>query len=133
MLKSGGFLFRKDTFVVMKRKLQLLNFGMGLIVLFAILFQSVHSFEHLAKQLSEKQCHHKYHSHKTEINHSHHNFDKCFVCEFAFSSYISLNKTASFKENKEIVSKYTFEYSKEIFSSFKGSLFSLRAPPVFIA
>ena len=83
---------RKDTFAVMKRKLQLLNFGMGLIVLFAILFQSVHSFEHLAKQLSEKQCHHKYHSHKTEINHSHHNFDKCFVCEFAFSSYIPLSK-----------------------------------------
>lgn len=133
MLKSGGFLLRKDTFAVMKRKLQLLNFGMGLIVLFAILFQSVHSFEHLAKQLSEKQCHHKYHSHKTEINHSHHNFDKCFVCEFAFSSYISLSKKEINFSNKEIVTKYSFEYSREIFSCFKGSLFSLRAPPVFIA
>lgn len=116
----------------MKRKLQLLNFVMGLTVLFAILFQSVHSFEHLAKQLSEKQCHHKYHSHKTEINHSHHNFDKCFVCEFAFSSYVSPNKVETNYENKAVVTKYSFVYSKEIFSSFKGSLFSLRAPPVFI-
>lgn len=116
----------------MKRKLQLLNFVMGLTVLFAILFQSLHSFEHLAKQLSEKQCHHKYHSQKTEINHSHHNFDKCFVCEFAFSSYVSSNKVETNYENKAVVTKYSFAYSKEIFSSFKGSLFSLRAPPVFI-
>jgi hypothetical protein len=116
----------------MNRKLQFLNVSMGLIVLFAILFQSVHSFEHLAKQLSEKQCHHKYHSHKTEINHSHDDFDNCFVCEFTFSNFISASKPTYNFADKAITTKYSFVYSKEVYHSFKGSLFSLRAPPHFI-
>lgn len=105
---------------------------MGLMILFAIFFQSIHSFEHLVKQFSEKQCHHVYNHHKTEIGHGHDGLEKCFVCEFAFSSYTPTPlKSFEFRQ-KEVSTAYTFFYSKEITQKFRGSLFSLRGPPIFI-
>lgn len=116
----------------MKKKFAILNFTMGFVVLFAILFQSIHSFEHLAKQFSEKTCHHKYVKHKYELNHSHHDGEKCFVCEFTFSNYFPA-EIQSFVFAKTVVStQYSVSYSKEITQYFKGSLFALRAPPGFI-
>jgi len=100
-------------------------------VLFAMLFQNVHSYEHLAKQLSEKKCYHKYNSSK-EITHQHHNFDHCFVCDFTLSTFISA-QIHHFKFKKtNLPSGYSFFKSKEITQFFKGSLFALRAPPSFI-
>jgi hypothetical protein len=116
----------------MKRKLLFTNALMGLMILFAIFFQSIHSFEHLVKQFSEKQCHHIYHNHKTEVTHGHDGLEKCFVCEFAFSSYTPTPlKSFEFRQ-KEVSTAYTFFYSKEITQKFRGSLFSLRGPPIFI-
>jgi hypothetical protein len=116
----------------MKKKFVIINALMGLVVLSAILFQSIHSLEHLAKQFSEKTCHHKYVNHKFELNHSHHDWEKCFACEFTFSSYFS-TEIQTFAFNKTSIStKYSISYSKEITQFFKGSLFALRAPPSFI-
>jgi hypothetical protein len=116
----------------MKRKLFLTNALMGLMILFAIFFQSIHSFEHLVKQLFEKQCEHVYNHHKTEIGHGHDGLEKCFVCEFAFSNYTSTPVKSFAFRNKEVVTLYAFFYSKEITQKFRGSLFALRAPPSFI-
>ena len=116
----------------MKRKLLLANALMGLMLLFAIAFQSFHSFEHLVKQFSEKKCHHVYHNHKTEVNHGHDGLEKCFVCEFAFSSYTSISFNSFEFKTLEVPTFYTFCYSKKIAQKFKGSLFALRAPPRFI-
>jgi len=116
----------------MKRKLLLTNALMGLMILFAIVFQSFHSCEHLVKQFSEKKCQHVYHNHKTEIGHGHDGLEKCFVCEFAFTSYTSTpNNSFEFKKI-EVSTPYTFCYFKEITQKFRGSLFALRAPPSFI-
>ena len=116
----------------MKKKISILNFAMGFVILFAIFFQSIHSLEHLAKQFSEKSCHHKYVNHKYEVNHSHHNWEKCFTCEFTFSSYFSAEiKTFAFYKTS-ISTKYSFSCFKEITQYFRGSLFALRAPPAFI-
>ncbi len=105
---------------------------MGLMILFAIFFQSVHSFEHLVKQFSEKQCEHVYNHHKTEIGHGHDGLEKCFVCEFAFSNYTPIPvKTFEFQKT-EAPTAYIVFYSKEITQKFRGSLFALRAPPSFI-
>ena len=103
---------------------------MGLMILFAIFFQSIHSFEHLVKQLSEKQCHHIYHNHKTEVTHGHDGLEKCFVCEFAFSNYHKPEKKGDSFIRIAIVSKKSFTYSFEFTKKFKGALFSLRGPPV---
>jgi hypothetical protein len=115
----------------MKKKFVIVNYFLAVAVLFSILFQFVHSYEHLAKQLSEKDCHHKYTS-SQEIMHQHHGFDHCFVCHFSVSSFVA-SEISSFEFQKiTIPSGYSFFKSKEITQFFSGSLFALRAPPVFI-
>ena len=115
----------------MKKKFAILNYFLLLAVLFSMLFQSFHSYEHLAKQLSQEICSHKYNSSK-EITHQHHNFDHCFVCDFTLSSFISAD-ISHFELNKiNIPSGYSIFKSREITQFFKGSLFALRAPPVYI-
>lgn len=105
---------------------------MGLIVLFAILFQSFDAMSHLEKQFSEKHCHHKYNHNQTEINHAHQGFDHCFACEFTFSSFITPSKITFTTPKVLVDTKYSLYYSREITQFFRGSLFALRAPPSFI-
>lgn len=115
----------------MKKKFVIINSLLSMMLLFAIVFQSVHSFEHLAQQLTEKKCEHKLVSNH-EITHQHHSFDHCFICDFSISNYIS-NDFLSYNFNKNIISsKISFSNSKEITQFFRGSLFALRAPPSFV-
>lgn len=114
----------------MKKRFVIINALMSVVILFAILFQSVHSYDHLVKELTEKKCLHKHFS-STEITHSH-KFEKCFICDFGFSNFINID-VLSFKHY--IINGlfgYSFNYSKQITNYFKGSLFALRAPPYFI-
>lgn len=98
-------------------------------VLFSMLFQSVDSYEHLAKQLSEKQCVHEHKTGQNEITHQHH-LDHCFVCKYTFSTYLSLEDFSFDVLNNPVSSQYFVQYSKQITSAFPGSLFALRAPPL---
>jgi hypothetical protein len=104
---------------------------MSVIILFAILFQSVHSYEHLTKELTEKKCIHKHNSNK-EITHEHKSFEHCFVCDFSFSNFISSNSFYYNYQKIVFISESSFTDSKQITYYFKGRLFSLRAPPNFI-
>lgn len=106
---------------------------MGLVVLLAILFQSFDAMSHLKEKFSKEHCQHEYNHSKTELHHGHHVLDHCFVCEFAFSSFISPLKTTFATQKVQVESKYSLYYSKEITQFFRGSLFALRAPPSFIA
>lgn len=115
----------------MKNKFVILNSILALAVLFSMLFQSVHSYEHVAKQLSEKKCLHKYTSSK-EITHQHHDFEHCFVCHFTVSSFVASDISRFEFQKTTIPPGYTFFKSREITQFFKGSLFALRAPPSFI-
>jgi hypothetical protein len=115
----------------MKKKFVILNFFLVFAVLFSMLFQYVHSYQHLRKQLSEKECAHKYSS-SQEITHQHHNFDNCFVCNFTVSTFISSGITVFGFKKIKFPTGYSFFNSKEITQFFKGSLFALRAPPSFI-
>ena len=115
----------------MKKKFVIINSFLVFAVLFAMLFQSVHSYEHLAKQFSKKKCSHKYIS-SHEITHQHHSFDNCFVCNFTLSSFISSDVTHFEFKKITFPSEYSFFKSREITQFFKGSLFALRAPPSFI-
>ncbi|RZJ27713.1 MAG: hypothetical protein EOO48_11315 [Flavobacterium sp.] len=117
----------------MKKHSAIFQFVFGAAVLFAILFQSVDSLGHLEREFSEKQCHHKYAAGRNEVNHSHHNLEKCYVCEFTFSNFIQ-SKTFSFQYKTSVPhARYCFFHSKEITQFFRGSLFSHRGPPAFIA
>jgi hypothetical protein len=112
----------------MQKKQLIISVSLALTVLFSILFQSVHSYEHIAKQLTEKKCHHDYNDKNGEITHQHHNYDSCFVCQFSFESYITPENISFqfYKYHKEI--PYFFSFSESVIS-FSGSLYSLRGPP----
>ena len=114
----------------MKKKFVILNSCLMFAVLFAILLQYVHSYEHLAMQLSERKCHHKYNSSK-EITHQHHNYDRCFVCDFTLCSFVSADISNFVFKKINICSGFFIFKFKEITQFFKGSLFALRAPPVY--
>jgi hypothetical protein len=115
----------------MNKKLHHLSLSLLIALLFAILFQSAHSYEHLAKQFTQTHCEHKYKASKTEFSHSHHEFDDCFTCEFSFSNYLPL-KFFAFDFIK-IVANENRSYSiAEKPIVFSGSFISLRGPPCFI-
>jgi hypothetical protein len=115
----------------MKKKFVIVNSLLAVAVLISMLFQFVHSYEHLAKQLSEKECHHKSTSNH-EITHQHHDVEHCFVCHFSVSNFVT-SDIYHFEFQKTILtSGYSFFKSREITQFFKGSLFALRAPPTFI-
>jgi hypothetical protein len=112
----------------MKNKFVFINLALSVAVLFSILFQSVHGYEHWTKQVSEKKCQHEHHS-DTELTHPHEAFEKCFVCAFAFSSGITPD-SFSYEFQKTALDLATpFNISRAFPSFFKGALFSLRAPP----
>ena len=112
----------------MKKKIIHINFLLGILILFLTLFQSVHSYEHLSKPISNKKCFHKP-SLGTQLTH-HHDFEKCLTCEVTFSPFATA-KFFCFQFNKtHIISCPSLICTEEITPLFKGSLFSLRAPPL---
>ena len=108
-----------------------INFALMLTVLFSMLFQSLHSYEHIAAQFSEKNCNHETSINKAEITHHHHVGEHCFVCEFTLSNYIAPH-TYSFVVN------FSFEAIPYYFTKsttpqyFSGSALQYRGPPSFI-
>ena len=114
----------------MKKRHIIINVFLSLAVLFSILFQSVHSYEHHS-ELAENHCDHHYTKDKTEVSHGHHIIEKCMVCDFNFSSYT--NQYLCEISFHKIISTFNpplFNFQKQS-SFFKGSLFSLRGPPLF--
>ena len=111
----------------MKKKFAILNLSLMLTVLFSILFQSVHSYEHFLDQETAFVNHSDDGS--TKIQTLDHNHEKCFVCEFTLSSFIAADFTTFKSQN------YAQAFAKAIFTttetpeSFSGSLFSHRGPP----
>jgi hypothetical protein len=102
---------------------------MSVVVLFSILFQSVHTFEHLIEQLSEKKCLHK-NRFVSDITHEHDNFDDCFVCEFSFSAYIAFDlNQISFNKSIDFIKKDS-HFFKESNHFYSGISYSLRGPPI---
>ena len=132
MLSQAEFLFKKSTFVPMSKKLHITNFIVVFSIVFALLFQSFHSIEHLSEVFTEKTCVHSETEAKVNFTHHHHGLEKCDLCHFTFSHFTSPIKVnfdfLSIQVNStQIVSLY-----ETIKPNFEGSLFSLRAPPIFI-
>ena len=113
----------------MKKRIVIVNFLASFAVLCAMLFQTVHSYEHLFKQLSEKSCVHHTSANQKEITHAHADDPKCHVCHFSFSTFIPNTSEILFFQKIQIETKPVFIYTKSVSTFFKGSLFALRAPP----
>jgi hypothetical protein len=114
----------------MKKKFILINVLLSVAVLFSILFQSVHSYEHHSEQLEIKKCNHQHLKNKTQINHSHQSIDNCFTCGFSLGFFTTtVPAVFEFHQNAS-VANVVISYFQSHFSFFKGSLFALRAPPL---
>lgn len=97
-------------------------------VLFAILFQSLHSYEHF---LGDETAIHQHESLQYDLHQNGHDHQKCFVCEFTFSSYLS-GENLVFTFISDVVEvPYQLRYT-ETPSFFAGSFIALRGPPLFI-
>jgi len=98
-----------------------------LTVLFSILFQSVHSYEHFAHHETTFANHAE--DGKTKIQALDHDHEKCFVCEFTLSSFIAA-EFATFRPQftAETFAQISFS-TTETPEAFSGSLFSHRGPP----
>ena len=104
---------------------------MALIVLFAILFPSVHSYEHISDSGFDKQKTETHNSlTKSEFKINGHSTEKCSICDFKFSTFATTSFTPFQFLKKNVVIHYSFFYSKTLSTFFTGSLFLLRAPPV---
>lgn len=115
----------------MKKKILIINLLMSFTVLFAMLFQTIHSYEHIYKQITEKHCDHKYAANQKQITHSHSVENNCPVCHFTFSSFVPNSFQALSFHKASVETSCTVFYSKTVSAFFKGSLFALRAPPLF--
>ena len=131
LCETNGFLFFLFLLPLarMKKNKLIVSLSLVVTVLFSMLFQSLHTYEHLAKQLSEKQCHHKYNVTGTEITHQHQKVDHCYVCEFALGSYITPKDFSYQLYSSSLEIPYFFTATETVIS-FSGSLYSLRGPPV---
>lgn len=104
---------------------------MPLIVLFAILFPAVHSYEHILEPHLAKEKIEFSVSEKPQFKEKLHSFHKCSICDFKFSA-VGTFQFCFFQFYKTIaVVKHLNFYSEQHFAFFRGALFSLRGPPVF--
>ncbi|WP_173964227.1 hypothetical protein [Flavobacterium collinsii] len=113
----------------MKKKIVLINLFMSVTVLFAMLFQTLHSYEHVYKQLTSKHCDHTYIDGQKQITHSHTADTNCQICHFTFSTFIPETFQSYSFLKVSIETCCAFFYVKTAAVFFKGSLFALRAPP----
>ena len=114
----------------MKKKHIIINVLLSMAVLFSILFQAIHAYGHHSEAIAEKISHH-HSDNKAEINKNHSVFEKCSICDFSFSSFTTTDfKVFNFYKNT-YVKAYTSFFSQKYLFFFTGSLFALRAPPLF--
>lgn len=113
----------------MKKRTLLISTFLAMTVLFSMLFQSLHMYEHVLKQFTQKECQHKYNVTHTEITHQHHNYDTCKVCHFTVGNYIT---PATFTYKLQVDYKLIPYHHEAIpaLITFSGSLYSHRGPPL---
>ena len=115
----------------MKNKFAIINVSLMVVVLCSMLFQSVHSYEHLLAQLSKPECHENHGFSGAQITHEHQGFEHCFACEFTFSHFISSNLSVYKSLIKTILFKNNFFLLNKINKFYNGISYSLRGPPSF--
>ena len=116
----------------MKKKFKILSFFLPLVVVFAILFPAIHSYEHIqSHNTSHKSIKLQFHTNKADLKVHDHATEECAICHFKFSPVATFSFYCfQFYKNSAFIHTTPF-YSNSFSEFFKGSLFSLRAPPVF--
>lgn len=115
----------------MKKKIFIINVLLSMAVLFSILFQSIHAYDHHSEQIFTKITQQRPSKNKAEISNNHSISEKCFSCDFNFSSFTTTDfHLFPFYKNSAVKALTSFFFLQSS-SFFKGCLFLLRAPPLF--
>lgn len=114
----------------MKKKQFIISLSLALTVLFSILFQSVHTYEHFIKQFFQTECYHRHNGTVAQITHQHHSFDTCKVCHFTFGTYVAPKGFAYKLISNYNEAPYFYKIAKGMVS-FSGSMYAHRGPPSF--
>lgn len=115
----------------MKKKGVILNVLLTLIILFPILFQVVHIYEHHSEQNQNKQEVVTSTSSEDQLTADHTVSDNCFVCDYKFTVHtVASIAIYTFFIGCFVATSLLF-YSPKPVAFYAGSLFSLRAPPQF--
>jgi len=115
---------------VKKNSHKITSLFFALVVWLAIVLQSIHAIGHIGHEISQKKCHHHYTQGKAQITHAHQGFEKCFSCEFAFSSAVKNTSENTFKHQVCYFNKQQKVYYNFVKKTHKSTYFSLRAPPL---
>lgn len=132
----NGSLFRihknnSIKFSEMKKKIIIINVFLSMAVLFSILLQSIHSYEHNSEQITAKLSNQHHSKNKIETSSKHNVSEKCFICKFNFYSFTTAAFFVFQFQINSAVRTVPLFFSHQYSSFFTGSLFSLRAPPLF--
>lgn len=104
--------------------LQLKSLFFSLIVLFTLMYQSVHRWEHYGENRTEN-CHH--HDHQEHSD----NQEDCSVCDFNFITYDFDFNVNLIPKKLEIRNYKELYFSNIHFKTYnEKNIFNLRAPPV---
>ncbi|MDI9312541.1 MAG: hypothetical protein QM535_20185 [Limnohabitans sp.] len=115
----------------MKNKVKIVSLFFWGVLLFSISFQSVHSFEHLLKELVKKHCEHVYDYSNTTISHDHNDFDHCFECEFTLTSFTFSDFIAfDVRHQVQFINAVGFSYVSKSAIKFSSTI-TPRGPPIF--
>jgi hypothetical protein len=113
----------------MNRKLQIANCVITFSIVFALLFQSIHSVEHLSQIVTEKKCVHSETAAKNNITHEHHGLEKCNLCDFTLSSVFFVDSMKPLQFSKVFYSN-SFYFTFQNIDFYSGSSKTLRGPPI---
>ena len=116
----------------MKGKLLHINLSLLCALLFAMLYQSVHSFHHIVEEFTVEKCHHNHSDSKTELTHQH-DAEKCFTCEYRFSNFTPITfyqYSVALPTHKSV--NLTLYFPQDV-QGFSGSSTTLRGPPIVTA
>lgn len=114
----------------MKRNLAYINLVLMLSVLFAVSYQSIHSFSH-EQHLEHDYCKNNPTAEIKKLEKSFTETEDCPVCDFKFVAFVSakLEPFTFFPPFYKI--PYLFN-SKEACLSFEGNTYYLRGPPAIV-
>lgn len=129
MLKPNILFYKGIYLQSMKKKFALINLLLMITVLLSMLFQSLHSYEHLTAHFSNEKCHQKHDFSKPQITHQHNYFDKCFVCDFTLSHFDDPGLQSFSFPKVVVISEQVTIYTSQSNTYFIGSLYNLRGPP----
>ncbi|MCG9793384.1 hypothetical protein [Flavobacterium algicola] len=115
----------------MKIKYIIINVLLSMAVLFPILFQAVHSYEHFSEHEVVTYIFENATKNKTDLNNQQSKYEKCATCDFHFSSFTADDFFAFSLNADKFVKTATPTLLYKYSSFFKGAIFSLRAPPLF--